>query len=47
MEALLGGAIGGAVIVFLEAEGRRSRGRLDGFIEKRDLALRPGTIRCS
>lgn len=47
MAALLGGALGVAVIVFWKAEGTRRGGAgLDGFIEKRDLVQRPGTLRC-
>lgn len=53
MGVLLGGAFRVAVIVFRKAKGRwcgtggGRRGELDGFIEKRDLVHRPGTLRCS
>lgn len=55
MGVLLGGAFGVAVIVFGKAKGRWGWGwvvvgcsrELDGFIEKRDLVHRPGTLRCS
>lgn len=48
MAALLGGPLTVAVIVFWKAEGTRGAGGggLDGFIEKRDLVHRPGTLRC-
>lgn len=50
MGVLLGGAFRVSVIVFRKAKGRWGggcRGELDGFIEKRDLVHRPGTLRCS
>lgn len=50
MGLLLGGAFRVAVIVFRKAEGKWGGGcmeEFDGFIEKRDLVHRPGTLRCS
>lgn len=49
MGVLSGGALRVAVIVFWESYGEPGQARrgLDGFIEKRDLVHRPGTLRCS
>ena len=48
MAALAGGALALAVIVFWRGHGAGAwgGGGVDGFIEKRDLVHRPGTLRC-